>query len=174
MEPYSQIQSEPKEAIPKLLKLKAEYPNIPMIYNYLAMAYGQIRDYSAMEVMCVENYTKNPDYLFAKINYAEMCLGKEEYEKTAEIFDNKFDLKLLYPDRNEFHISKFEGFTGIVCIYFYKIGKKKPVKILYNSLKEISPDSAIFRRVNRILYPSLMIRLLRKLRNKKTDHKIEA
>jgi len=174
MEPHSQIQSEPKEAIPKLLKLKAEYPNIPMIYNYLAMAYGQIRDYSAMEVMCVENYTKNPDYLFAKINYAEMCLGKEEYEKIAKIFDNKFDLKLLYPDRNEFHISEFEGFTGIVCIYFYKIGKKKPVKILYNSLKEVSPDSAIFRRVNRMLYPSLMIRLLRKLRNKKTDHKIEA
>ena len=35
---HSQIQNEPKEAIPKLLELKDKYPNIPMIYNYLAMA----------------------------------------------------------------------------------------------------------------------------------------
>ena len=39
--------------------------------------------------------------------YGDESLQKGEIEKIPEIFDNKFDLKMLYPNRNIFHISEY-------------------------------------------------------------------
>ncbi|BCG63391.1 MAG: hypothetical protein methR_P1101 [Methyloprofundus sp.] len=169
-----QIYNEPQEAIPKLLVLKDKYPDAPILYNYLAKAYGNVRDFAAMEEVCIENYANNPSYLFAKINYAQMCLNKRDYEKVAEIFDNKFDLKLLYPDRNEFHITEFEGFTGVMCEYYYQAGESDAAKLSYDALKEVSPDSLIFKRVHSLFYPGMIVKFLRKLLNKKAAHKLQA
>ena len=169
-----QVHNKPKEAIPKLLILKGKYPDTPILYNYLAKAYSQIGNFSATDEMRIENYANNPNYLFAKINYAHMCLDARDYGKIPEIFDNKFDLKLLYPDRNEFHISEFEGFTGMMCIYYHKIGESDAAKISYDSLEKVSPDSEVFKRVRKLLYPGIIIKFLRKWLNKKTDHEFKA
>lgn len=168
------VHNQPKKAIPKLLILKDKHPDTPILYNYLAKAYSQIGNFSATDEMRIENYAKNPNYLFAKINYAHMCLDAGNYGKIPEIFDNKFDLKLLYPDRDEFHISEFEGFTGMMCIYYHKIGKNDAAKLSYDSLKKVSPDSKVFAHIHKILYPGIITRLIRKLRNKKTDHEFKA
>ena len=154
--------------------IRYRYPDTPILYNYLAMAYSQVRDFSAMEEVCIENYAENPNYLFAKLNYAHMCIDRGDYEKIPEIFDNKFDLKLLYPDRYEFHVTEFEGFTGVMCIYYHKIGENDAAKLSYDSLKKVSPDSLIFKRVHKLLYPGIITRLIRKLGNKKAEHKLQA
>ena len=169
-----QIYKEPKEAIPKLLILKAKYPDTPILYNYLSVAYSQLGDLSAMNEISIENYTKNPDYLFAKTNYAHICLDQGEYEKIPEIFDNKFDLKLIYPDRDEFHISEFEALTGMMCIYYHYIGENDAAMFSYNALKTVSPDSSIFAHVHKLLYPGKIARIIPKRRNKKADNELQA
>ncbi len=161
-----QIYNEPHEVIPKLLFLKDKYPSVPILYNYLAKAYSSVRDFAAMEEVCIDNYANNPSYLFAKINYAQMCLNKGDYESIPEIFDNKLNLKLLYPGRNEFHVTEFEGFTGVMCEYYHKIGENEAANLSYDALKEVSPDSLIFKRIHALLYPGMLARLICKLDNK--------
>jgi tetratricopeptide (TPR) repeat protein len=104
---HHDAQFHPKTAIVELLKLKKRYPQVPQIYNYLAVAYSRTGEAEKSEAITKENMRQNPNYLFAKINYAEFCLEREEYEKIPEIFEQKYDLQMLYPERKKFHVSEF-------------------------------------------------------------------
>jgi len=53
-----------------------------------------------------ELYEKYPDYLFAKIQYVGLYLRNKNFQKIPVIFNNKFDLQLLYTERKVFHISE--------------------------------------------------------------------
>ena len=60
-----------------------------------------------------ENMRKNPDYLFARANYAEIFFTRQEYDKIPEIFDHAYDLQTLYPKRKRLHITEFVNFMGL-------------------------------------------------------------
>jgi len=151
----------PKQAIEKLLALKEIYPQAPVLYNYLSMAYSRVGNQKAMRKLITENYLINPGYLFAKINYAQLCLDKGEFEKIPEIFDHKFDLKLLYPHRNTFHVTEFAGFTGVMCAYYCSISKLDPAKISFDMLKKIAPESMMVNYAKHFLHPSMVTKFQR-------------
>ncbi len=151
----------PEQAIEKLLALKERYPQAPVLYNYLSMAYSKIGNQKATCKLVLENYLINPDYLFAKINYAQICLEKGEIGKIPEIFDQKFDLKLLYPNRNIFHVTEFAGFTGVMCAYYCSIGNLDTARILFDVLKEIAPESLMVNYAKHFLHPTMITKLQR-------------
>ncbi len=155
------LTTSPTEAIEKLLALKEIYPQAPVLYNYLAAAYSKTGNQKASIKETTENYLINPDYLFAKINYAQLCLNKGEFEKIPEIFDHKFDLKLLYPHRNTFHITEFSGFTGVMCAYYCSIGKSDPAKISFDILNKVAPESLMVNYAKHFLYPTMLTKLQR-------------
>ncbi len=153
------VKSNPKQAIQELLVLKQNYPDAPVLYNYLCMAYEYLGNYEAARETIIENYQKTPDYLFAKINYAQMCLMEGNSDKIPEIFDGNFDLSLLYPHRTRFHVSEFTGFTGVMCAYFASIGKQDTAQMLYKSLLKVAPDERITRFAAGFLYPTFTDKL---------------
>jgi len=149
----------PDQAIEELLVLKEEYPDVPMLYNYLSAAYEALGNHAASRETIIENYQKNPDYLFAKINYAQICLMNGETDKVPEIFDGKLDLKLLYPNRNRFHVTEFSGLSAVVCAYYAASGQHELAQKLYKTLLEMAPDSEMTRFALRFVYPSLLSKL---------------
>jgi hypothetical protein len=106
-----------------------------------------------------ENYRNNPDYLFAKINYAQFCLHVGDFDKIPEIFDGKYDLKLLYPRRKQFHVSEFAGFMAVMCAYLSVTGYKETARLFYDSLLAVAPDSELTLFAERFFKPSLLGRL---------------
>lgn len=160
---YDLVFSNPEDAIPELKALLKVHPNVPVLYNYLSAAYSRIGDSENAEALVRENYKRNPNYLFAKVNYAQVCLEKGDLESVPIIFKNKFDLKMLYPHRSKFHITEFVGFAGIMSVYFAKTGEMEAAKLYYKMLKNIAPRDEMTKRVKRILYPPLLLRVLRKL-----------
>jgi tetratricopeptide (TPR) repeat protein len=112
------------------------------------------------EAVIRENYQRNPDYLFARLNYAELFLEKGDYEQVAEILEHKFDLKLLYPQRNRFHISEVANFMGLVGIYWVKIGKREAAQKYYELLEQVAPDYPMTKQLRSTLFPGLLQRLL--------------
>ena len=141
------VHDNPEEAIPRLEALKDKYPNTPILYNYLSMAYSGVGDTEKSDALARENYRRNPGYLFAKVNYAEVCLQKGEYEEIPRIFDHKYDLKLLYPLRDEFHVSEVVGFMGIIGTYFAEIEEFETADRYYQILEELDPDHPITTRL---------------------------
>lgn len=146
---YNLTYDNPKKAIPRLLELKTRYPQIPELYNWLAASQVKTGDFSAADITIKENYEKNPDYLFAKLNYAELCLRHERIEEIPVIFNNKLELSWLYPERDTFHISEVVGFSGIMAMYYYDKGEKEVAVKYYEFLLKIAPDHESIGRIKR-------------------------
>lgn len=158
------VQSRPRQAIPELEALLQTYPHVPNIYNYLSIAYSRAGEKERSEQIVLENYRRHPEYLFARINYADICLAKGDYAKIPDIFNHKFDLKLLYPKRKRFHISELTAFMGVMGQYFLAIDQRELAENIYNILQQVAPDHAYTKRLKHKLYPNFLQRLLERVK----------
>jgi len=166
---YQEAHINPEQTIPELLKLKKKYPNVPQIYNYLAVAYSRAGEIKQAEAITQENIRRHPNYLFARINQAQFYLKRKEYDKIPEIFNDKYDLQMLYPKRKRFHISEVANFLGIMGIYFCRTNQRDIAEKYNEILQEIAPDFPIAKVLNRELNPGLMTRILKHLLGEQSD-----
>ena len=166
---YGEIQNNPQEVIPELLELKKKHPDVPQIYNYLAVAYSMIGDDEKSDAIIDEILQKKPDYLFARLNKAQRYLAKKEYEKIPELFNHKFDLKLLYPHRNTFHISEVANFMGIMGLYFVRTNQREVAEKYNEILQQLDPDYPIAKILNRELNPPAILQILKRLAGENLD-----
>jgi len=155
----------PRKAIARLNELRIQYPEHPRIYNYLAKAYSYIRDSEKIIEVVEENYRRNPDYLFAKINYAQICLQRGDVEKIPIILDEKFDLKMLYPERNEFHVTEAVSFFGMLGIYFLKIDDMDQSKRMLMILEDIDPDAEMSKELKKRITVAKRLSTFKRLLN---------
>ena len=74
---YYLSRENPREAAPRLRALIDKYPDIPVLYNYLTVAYTLMKEQKSADELVLETYRRFPDYLFAKAAYAEICLNAD-------------------------------------------------------------------------------------------------
>jgi hypothetical protein len=67
---HNRTLTKPRHAIPELLQWRERYPDLPMLSNYLSIAYSHTGAHEQVEQTILENYQRNPDYLFARLKYA--------------------------------------------------------------------------------------------------------
>jgi tetratricopeptide (TPR) repeat protein len=158
---YELAQHDPMQAIPELERLVTTYPHIPTFANHLSIAYLAAGDQEHATAMVREAYRRHPQYLFAKVNYANLCLQQGEIEKLPGIFDHALDLQQLYPHRTRFHVSEFAGFAGVICRYFCAINERETAALYYQRLKYIAPKHPMTKHAKRALYPPFWGRCLR-------------
>jgi tetratricopeptide (TPR) repeat protein len=161
---YYLAQDSPREAIGELRRMIEEYPDIPMLYNYLSGAYASAGMREEAERVIEENYRRNPEYLFARLNYADLCLRRRDYDTVLELLKGKFDLKDYYPERSCFHISEFTGFSHVVGTYLALTGKRDAAMVVYEGLRRVAPKHPSTKHLREILLPSLARKLLRRIR----------
>lgn len=162
---HALLQSHPGEAVPVLLDLIERYPALPLFSNYLAVAYSNLGQTEKVEEVIQENLRRHPDYLFARLNYAEGLLREGRYEEFADFFDRKFDLKLLYPHRSVFHISEFASFSGLVGCYWVSQNQLDPAEQNLKILLELAPDHPLTERLQSMVARARMIQSLREAGN---------
>jgi tetratricopeptide (TPR) repeat protein len=160
-------QEQPKQAIPELLALIEKYPDVPTFFNYLYVAYMLLGQETKAKAVLAECCEKHPDYLFAKLSLAGICLQEGKAEKIPEIFDNKFDLSFLYPDRKVFHISEYVGFASTMGLYYCETGKPDTAKILLKTLEDLAPEHPLTERLRDRLLPEIMMRNFERLTRRK-------
>ena len=144
---YYMLYKNPKQAIPRLKELINKYPHIPKLYNFLSGAYALVSDTTKADALTQELYEKYPDYLFAKIQYAELCLRNKDLQKIPAIFNNKFDLQLLYPERKVFHVSEMLAFMGFMGEYSCQKSDFKQAEIYLDILKKLDPEDLRTQRL---------------------------
>src|SRR6266436_3742631 len=75
---YELAQRDPTQAIPELERLIATYPQVPTFANHLSIAYLAAGDQEHATALVREAYRRHPQYLFARVNYANLCLQQGE------------------------------------------------------------------------------------------------
>lgn len=153
----------PQAAIPELVALREQYPHVHQFANYLVIAYSRTHQHELAKQLIEENYRRDLNYLFARTHYAELCLHDGKLAEVATIFDHKFDLKLLYPERKRFHISEVLAFFGVMGNYFVATGDRERAEQCYQLLHEVDPKHSYTRSLKRKLYPGPFRRLLNSL-----------
>lgn len=170
---YELAQHDPTQAIPELERLVTTYPHVPTFSNYLSIAYLAAGDLEKTEA-CVRNaYRRHPQYFFAKVNYANLCLQKGEVKKIPAIFNHQCDLKRLYPHRTRFHVSEFTNFAWVMCRYFCAINERETAVLYYRMLKQVAPRHPMTKHAKRSLYPPFWVRWLRQWAEKRLTEKAD-
>jgi tetratricopeptide (TPR) repeat protein len=135
----------------ELLRLQKKYPDNPQIGNHLIVLYKALEQHKKAEQLIEEHYRIFPDYLFAKINYATLCMERGEDDAFIKVFEGKMHLQALYPDREVFHISEFASFVAILCQYLATQGQFEPIKHYRKILAEFDSEHAAVDFLDTIL-----------------------
>ncbi len=137
---YSILYTDPEKALPTLRIMRDNYPNVPCLYNYLAIACHNAGQEKEDLDIIHETIEKFPDYIFAKTMLAEYHLGKGDHREVPKIFGGEFDLARLYPDIKVFHISEVRAFLSVTGTYFVRVNNMSRALFNYFSLSDLEPD----------------------------------
>ena len=140
---FEDAHKNPQAAIPVLKGLLERFPNAPILMNWLAAAMSRARDFEGAVRVVRQNYEANPNYLFARIAYAQCRVQDGDLDAVDQIFEKQFDLKLLYPERKVFHISEFRAFAHLMINYWIRRREFEPARKLFEVLERLEPDGEL-------------------------------
>ncbi len=160
---HEEVFDNPRAAIARLERLIDQFPDVPILYNWLAMAYTRTADHARAEQLIRSNYQRNPAYLFARVNYAQLCLDDGQIDLAAQVMDHKFDLKLLFPERNLFHLTEFLAMSTLASSYALATGDLDTARRILDIMEDLAPDYEQTLTVPRRVEGSALMRILRKL-----------
>jgi len=135
---YEKVERKNKHAISELNNYIGQYPWIPQFKNLLIVLYYNLGYHEKSHELNHQLIEEFPDYLFGRINLVYEYLNQKEYDKIPDILGDNLEIKLLYPERNEFHISEVATFYQIVIRYFTEINDIENAEGRLKSLKEIN------------------------------------
>jgi len=141
-----------KKIIEKLTQLIVQFPTVPILKNYLTVAYDLQGNYK--KAMEVNNWTltEHPDYLFAKINKANEYIDKKDFNKVPVILGEALEIKQLYPERDLFHFAEVTNFYSVAIRYFAAIENLELAENRLKILKQIDPNEENNKESERYLF----------------------
>ncbi len=145
-----------KKIIDKLTQLIIKYPLIPILKNYLSIAYNVRGNHEKADEVNKWILSEHPDYLFAILNAANKCIEDSELERVPEILGETLELKDLYPGRDLFHVAEVTGFFKVVIRYYAKIGDYDLAENRLEVLKGFAPDHPDTKHAEMILFHEKM------------------
>jgi hypothetical protein len=108
----------PIEKIAKLEELVKKYHDEPALASHLASAYRDINDHEYADQIVRNNYRKFPLSIFARCDYATLCLEENRPAQAAAAIEYTFNLSNLYPKRSTFHLLEVIEFHRFLINYF--------------------------------------------------------
>jgi tetratricopeptide (TPR) repeat protein len=136
---YVNIQEDPQKHLDALIQFCRQHPTIPEAANLLTFAFLKLKKRKEAEELIEKAYLKHPDYLIARINYADQVLRLKKKELIPAIFNGCYDLHVLYPEKKTFHYSEFRGFMTVMGFYHLEIGEKEKAEEYYQLAFQVDP-----------------------------------
>ncbi len=123
------------------------FPENRIFQNHLSLVCKKLGKDDEANSLIISAYKQFPDYLFACCNYGHLLLLENRSEEFSSVFNGGiFDLKKLYPSRNDFHVLEFSTFYCLMIQYFASTGELKNadhLMILLEKLPTAYEDSNI-------------------------------
>lgn len=130
--------------IGELKTLIEKYPRLPVLQNYLSVAYT-VRGSGAKAVEINRKLAEEfPDYLFGKLNMAADAYNKHQYELMPQWMGPTMKLKDLYPGKTVFHIGEVASYYQMAVRYFAAMKNKEEAEERFALLEELSSDEMDF------------------------------
>jgi tetratricopeptide (TPR) repeat protein len=160
---HAQMYHDPQSAIPRLAALLQQYPDSPLLMNWLAACHSRLGQFAEVSRLARRNFDLHPDYLFARVNYAQTLLEEGKVKEAGDVMGNKWDLKALYPHRDVFHISEYVAFSAVGVEFLMRTGKPEAANIIFDVMEQVAPDHEATLQLKRIMQGSALLRMAKTL-----------
>lgn len=133
----------PGRYVRQLEKLIEKYPQVPKLWNHLAIAYrsaGRLEDY---ERIAEETLLRFPDYLFGIVLLAMLRLDQRRPEEVTKILGGRIALHDLQHGRLHYHLSEVLAYYGLMVRYHLALGKRELAARYLDSLEQLAPDHPV-------------------------------
>lgn len=159
LELLQQVQARPKAVYKTVKSFCQDHSDVPEVINLLTFAHIQNHRVVEAEKLIEKTFQDHPEYLFARINYADQCVRKKKLEKMKEIFPT-FDLHELCPEKEIFHTSEFRGFLVMMAHYQRALKNREKAIYYYRVAKEIEPHHPSIVYLEKKLFKKSLLRRL--------------
>lgn len=157
---HEMVQEDPQSAVTELRAWIAREP-LPMFFNWLSAAYTAVGDIQGADDTIHENYQRNPQYLFARVNYAEMCLRDGDIDDAREALGAGLDIRALLGGRKRVHVTEFAGYYFAVGLYHIEAGNLAAAETVCGMMEEAAPTQPPTRELRAMLHLRLRDRFAR-------------
>ncbi|OEK09414.1 hypothetical protein A8C32_11900 [Flavivirga aquatica] len=137
---YYDIPKGKESTLKKLIKYTNQFPKVPIFKNYL-MTYYSLKD-NTKKADEVNKWIikEHPEYLYAKINYANNLLNENDIDKMLGLIGESLLLHELYPERDAFLVDEIISYYVLTIRYLYLINDEKEANSRLDILKNIDED----------------------------------
>jgi len=149
---HALVREDPRAGVRELRAWIEREPS-PMFFNWLGAALDAVGEKAAATDVVRENYRRNPDYLFARVNYATICLHDGDLAGVREALGEDLDIRPFLDGRKRVHVSEAVGFFYVVALYRLKTGDREAAEKLYEMLEGIGPGEPATESLRRRLWP---------------------
>ncbi len=160
---YEQARAEPSEALGPLKQFALENPKAPVVLNLLAYVYLQLKNLEEADKLIEDTYHQFPEYLFGKINYADLLMRQKNWAQVPAVFNNDLDLTTLFPERQAFHNSEVRGFMTATGFYHHEIGQREKALECFRIAVQSEPEHPSVLALEKKLFHNATTRILRQL-----------
>jgi tetratricopeptide (TPR) repeat protein len=134
------VQKRKNSAIKELNGLIKKYPFVPQFKNYLSALYESQGNHFMAQEVTRRIVVLHPEYLYGKLNIANIAISNNEFEKVPEILGKQMEIKALYPERDEFHCGEVLGFYKTAIKYFIGIKDGEQAQMRLDVLEKLNKE----------------------------------
>lgn len=145
---FYSVQKKPSSQISNIQELIEKYPDIQIFQAFLLLAYIMEDDPKAIEI-ATSLGKKYPDYMFGKIGYIESCILKGEFESVQKYVDDKYDFRMLFPEKGSFHIFEVLHFHFTMGRYFALTGQAEMANSYVKEIKSFDEESGLIKKLQK-------------------------
>ena len=160
---YELALEKPEKAIPELRQLVEKYPRHPTFLNYLIVALKNTDQSDEVDRLTRQMYQNFPEYLYARINYADLLMDDEKPEEAFDLFDRQYSLDRVYPDRQTFHYTEVLTYYGFLARYSLSVGEPDKAASYVQAMYLIDEDHMQTTVTERMVGAELLSRAIGKL-----------
>jgi len=127
------------EHIEAIQAMRAEFPDQPKLYNFLAQAHHELNRPREARRLIRETHQRFPDYLFGFTSYLRLLLLDGELDEAERLLDGRYTLTQFAPRRRKFHVSELTSYHAAVGQYCCARGDYGRARAMLEPLLEIAP-----------------------------------
>ncbi|MBI5346906.1 MAG: DUF1186 domain-containing protein [Chlamydiae bacterium] len=145
------VERDQEKALRILKYLIVKYPNFPLLHFLIQDVYltqNNLKEYVQSLHQAIQLF---PNDLNCKLLYADYLLRRGEFVKIEILFDGKFTLQELYPEKTTFSLYDFKHFSLLMGTYFAKIKKIQQADLYLRAVKQFINDDESIKELDQLI-----------------------
>lgn len=137
------LETDPAAARRMLGEWLAQYPGNPVLVHFLVQLARAGGNPAEAFRLAEENYRANPDYLFARCDWAMALMRADRDQEVPGVVGGGFVLPRIFPGRKVFHVSELVAVCQVASRYYARQQKPVVARRFLDLVRQVEPDHPI-------------------------------